>query len=455
MPFGFEASPVGYGSSLVIEELGPAGPDFRPRKVTLVGPSLPFMGAEWAVANNLVTTWYPGNSAEATQQVLGPRELPSTWEGEWNRTRMGRRPAIYSDESGVERRIVSPHLLREAVEAIVRAGVRLRVTWAVSGQEAVGSTVGGSFPRRNPDGTVVAERSVALDTRPIDVQIVREGRVATFRTPIDRHSDIRWSLEFHWYGRGGKQDKTASVREDEKADQAAAALEATVNATVAATLTAIVNSTPDVRKSATRFTLGHLENLASTPTRLVTQLTRQLQQNVSNFRRVGEIGKRVAAQPLAVQQAIIDFARNTKTAANDYQDLLGRRPAELNTNKLRVAAMLRAQNTFARISQTAARNARQAYELEVAQRDAVVSGGNRGALTVRESSTTRAGQLIAIHVTKERETPQTVSVRYYGNPDQGVAILRANRLPYHQPSFRPGTILVIPAVTNVAAQAGA
>ena len=102
MPFG--VIPLdqlfNYGSSLTIEELGPAGPDFQPRKIVLIGPALPFQGAEWGFENQIVTTWYPGNGQEATQQNLGPREMPSAWEGEWKRTLMGKSPSIFIDEGG-------------------------------------------------------------------------------------------------------------------------------------------------------------------------------------------------------------------------------------------------------------------------------------------------------------------------------------------------------------------
>lgn len=455
MAYGVLEPTVGYGSVLTIEELAPSGAGLKPRKVTLTGPSLPHMGAEWAVENNLITTWYPGNGVEATQQVLGPRELPSTWEGEWRRTLMGKHPAILSDASGGESRVVSPHVLREAVEDIARAGVRLRVTWSVRGTEAVGSVTSGQVftGRKNPDGSVRHDRVANPTLRTTDVQIVREGRVKTFRTPIDRHTDIRWSIEFHWVSRGGRQDRVSSVKEDDAAENASLALQASINATINATNQAVFASNRNVRKSATRLTLGQLENLAGAPQRLTESLSRQLQQNVNNFKRVGEIGKKFRAQPLAVTNAVVDFARNTLNVANNFRADMSRRPPEAKTNKQKVSALLRAQNTFSRIEEAAALNARKAQELEAAQRKAVVSGAGQGALTVRESASTRAGAIIGIHVCKTGETPQTVSSRYYGNPDQGVAILKANRMPWTTPTFRSGAILVIPAISNATSQA--
>src|SRR5208283_5301007 len=86
--------------------------------------------------------WYPGNGDEATQQVLGPQELPSRWNGEWNRTRLGRQPALYSDETGSQITMVDPTDLRDVIESITRAGRRLRVVWGVTSDTGDPSATG-------------------------------------------------------------------------------------------------------------------------------------------------------------------------------------------------------------------------------------------------------------------------------------------------------------------------
>ena len=116
-----------YGSEIAIEELTATEVGLLPRKLVLRGPSLPFMGAEWATEQNVKTTFYTGNR-EGTQQVLGPREVPSTWQGEWRRTMLGHDPAAYFDEFGANNAIVSPHILREIVDSILIGGAKLRVT---------------------------------------------------------------------------------------------------------------------------------------------------------------------------------------------------------------------------------------------------------------------------------------------------------------------------------------
>src|SRR5437868_2429735 len=96
-----------------------------------MGGGLPFWGAGWASSLQVSTSWYQGNDS-ATQQVLGPREMPSTWSGEWTRTILSRTPCKVR-EDGVESDVVSAMVLREAVETIHRSGRRIRATWAVTG----------------------------------------------------------------------------------------------------------------------------------------------------------------------------------------------------------------------------------------------------------------------------------------------------------------------------------
>lgn len=423
-----------FGSSLTIEELGSAGPNYQPRRVILLGPALPFQGAEWGFENQVLTTWYPGNGTEATQQMLGPRELPSTWEGKWRRTLMGKLPSIYYDETGAERKIVSPGLLRDILEDIFRAGLRLRVTWNVSGNVVIG----------NPKDT-----RNRVDDR---YQIVREGRVKAFKTPIERHTDIGWNMEFHWMSRGGRIDKIASVRGDEDLKKISAALEASVIATENETNSKIVSVDKRVRSSANNFTLGQLENVLGTPLLATKAYTRKMQVAVNDIKRVGNIATKLQSAPSAIASTIVDFGRNTSAVSNKYQDELGRQPAEVSTKKPTVSAMLRSTKYFAEQAFAAALNARRGYEIDRSMRRMLVAGANRGEISVRESSSTRAGDIISIYITKTGDTPQKISVAFYKNPDEGAAILRSNRMPLYTPFFRPGTILIIPTLTNKSAQ---
>ena len=144
---------VQQSSSLVIEELSG-----DKRVLELVGSGLPFQGATWTSALRVITKWYPGNNAEATQQVLGPIELPSDWEGKWSTTRLIATPCRFRQQ-GTDQLVTRASSLRTAADLLFSSGQRLRVTWGA------GST---------------------SDAR----WIVREGRAVEWAFPHDRMDDI-------------------------------------------------------------------------------------------------------------------------------------------------------------------------------------------------------------------------------------------------------------------------
>lgn len=434
---------IGVGSSLTIEETAPSGPGWKPRRVVLLGAGLPFMGAEWGSENNLVTTWYDGNE-EGSQQNLGPREMPSTWEGEWNRTRMSRAPSLYVDESGEESRIVSPFALRTVLEDIFRSGQRLRVTWAVRGTIIAGPG------RLRGDG-----QDFEGETRDVDVQIVREGRNKSFRTPIDRATDMRWSMEFHWVGRGRRQDKIAAARDDQDAGKAAEALQASLETIVDVIDARFRSVDRTARKSASVLTLGKLEALAGTPARLVDGFSKSVRRQVNNLKRVGDIALKLRSQPFAIAGSVLDLAANTMAVANKFTDELSRQPPEQRALRSKVSTVLRSTNYFNRVALGASDAAAASFELDARFRRSLVAGANAGALTGRDQRQIRRGDILAVHICKDGETPSTVALRYYGSADHAVDLLRGNRLPWYTPTFNRGQILVIFALSGALAQSRA
>ena len=248
--------------------------------------------------------------------------------------------------------------------------------------------------------------------------------------------------------RGGRMDKVASVRRDEDLALAATAVSRSISALEFYTDTKIVSSNKDVRLSAGRLTLGQLESMASAPLKAVNTAMAKLRYNVNQFNRIGNLSRKLATTPFAVANSVLDFARNTNAITNQFIDSFGRTPPELLSTKQKVADLARSAKYFNQIAEGMRDAAKQSSALDLRLRQALVAGANRGALSVKESATTRAGDLIAIHVCKTGDTPQRVSSKYFGNPDQGEAILRANRMPLHTPQFRAGLILIIPALVN-------
>lgn len=444
-----------YSSSLTIEETAPAEPGGSPRTIVLTGASLPFMGAEWAFENQIVTTWYPGNPVEATQQNLGPREMPSTWQGDWRRTMLSRTPAQFIDKHGVLHSVRDPYVLRDALEEVGRSGIRLRVTWSVSAKTAIGRVLG--------IGGVVS------DDAP---KIVREGLIKSARFPHTRHTDIQWTVEFHWASRGGVADRVVSTRQDDDLLQAGNSM----SASAAATLGAI----DQIKALGTNFTLGKLEQLLGAPFRAVNAYALQLEQGVSRIRELGMIATRVTKppdlsglgravnsisrgvsqtnrafgggsgrkQPRDVTQAMSNEARALLAASVAHQNAAGRLPAEVSTTRQSAAAVLRSTVYFATVSDRAILDARSAYALVQRLRQPTFQRGNAGVISVKESQTTRAGDVLAVHVVKTGDTPQRLSVRYYKSPDHAADILSANKLPLHQAMLTIGTAIIIPVLSN-------
>jgi hypothetical protein len=414
---------------VTVEELTPAGPGWKPRRIVLRGPSLPLAPAGWGSENAVITNWNPGNGVEATQQDMGPRELPSSWNGVWRRTMLGRMPAYFFDETGTQNPIISPLLLVEAFERLSREGQRLRVTWQTSGETLVGSAATG----------VVRQE---------DSRIVREGKIKTFKPSVERHTDVAWEVEFHWASRGQASDKVVSVREDVDLTGAATAVDNSVRAMEIAIVTKIVQLDASRRRSASTFSLGQLEAIATVPLKIIQGALRQLQVQLSNFKRATELARTLQRSPFAVTQSVLALARGSMAIANTASDTLSRTPPELMTTKLTAVSVIRAANYFGRAQIAAQQVARQSWNLDSKTRRVLVSGANRGALSVRDSATTRQGDILAIFVPRLGDTPLTASQKFYGTPDHGVDILRANRLPWYTPTLRPGVPIIIPALTN-------
>lgn len=118
------------GVPLVIEET-----TGRQRRLELAGRALPNVPLELPLERRGTRTLYPGQTA-STDQILGYDEGTTTISGSWDTMYLrGADLALYSEGSvpgaaAAARRIETAEDLREVVYAIVRAGQRLRVTWA-------------------------------------------------------------------------------------------------------------------------------------------------------------------------------------------------------------------------------------------------------------------------------------------------------------------------------------
>lgn len=402
-------------SSVLIEEVKSSG---KGRKVLLVGPSLPFQGATWGGRQALVTTWYPGNGTEATQHVMGPQLIPSAWEGIFRRTLMGKTPAVYTDENGAETKVNAPTFLRDVLEDIFTTGARLRVTWS---------------------------QTRASDNRRFD--LVREGRASDWDFPHDRVEDIAWKITFAWVSKGIEQQKAVALRDSDIAANFFE-LDSFQNELVASVETArIKNTKKGILNSASKLTLGQLEALAKAPSDLLKSVTRTLQRNINQIRRAVDVADKFRNAPYQTVNDFLNFCKNNVAVANQYYDQWSRAPAEQQTTKQSIADVTRAMVYFgqssddmrkvARSSQTSANNLDS--QLSVA--------GPRGdAKSTQSTQANRPGSILAVHIVKQGDSPLSISMRYYNNPDNALDILAANRLPINTIALKSGKILIIPVL---------
>lgn len=423
---------LGTGSTIIIQEKT-APPGKQRRTIWLVGPSLPHMGAEWSGENNLTTTWYPGNGVEGTQQLLGPKEMPSSWTGMWKRTLMGKSPVRYLTPEGDLQDIIQPFVLMQTIEDIARGGARLAVTWVIQSSVSNGPQLPGGFPLS------------AITTE--DFKILREGRLKSWKFPIDRHTDIGWTLEFHWVSRGGVQDKAVNLDKDAGKASTTGALQSTMQACLDATKDAKANnSNKNISNSANNLTLGKLEQLANAPLKALNDAERGLTQQLNNIKQATAIINKVVNTPEALANSISQFAKNTRAIANQVGDNLGMTPAEKLTTKQQAVAVIQAYVYFADKKDKYAMASRAATSTVFANKPSKLQNANRDTLTVSDSATTRQTDVVAVHICKAGDTPGSVSYKYYKNSDHGVDILRANRMAWHTPTFETGKIIIIPSL---------
>jgi hypothetical protein len=415
---GSAASSGDYASTVLIEELGaPSGN--QPRTVTLQGPSLPFMGTKWGGKNALFTTWLPGNGDEATQHDLGPQEVPKEWQGEWKRTMMGKAPTYATDQNGGQLVIVDPEALVELLEDIYRGGQRLRVTWTVSSAG-------------NPSA---------------NGKKVREGRAREWEFNYTRIQDIAWSVTFEWQSRGTRAQAAASVR-DGSLDAAAARVNVLQSQLASAVADAdFIASNAAIYKSATSLTLGQLENMASAPSVLVNGVGRNIEQFQSKLSQLAGIATTLASQPVAVANAAVNIAKNAIAAGNQFVDSLGQIPLETMSLKSSVKDLMRSFRYFGTVSDTSYQATLASQQLVEQIQARTLSAPLTGSITPQSASVAQ-DDLLAVYVTKDGDTPASVSLHFYGTMDHGLDILQANRMPWHQAGFTKGRPLIIPRLKS-------
>jgi hypothetical protein len=361
--------------------------------------------------------------------------MPSRWQGEWHRHMLGQSPASYADENGTRYTVVDPYQLWTIVDTIVQAGHLLRVTWSQQDMGDPNGGVNGSPipPDPNQQG-----------------KVVREGRIIEASFTPDRMQDIAWELSFDWKSRGSGQQKTAPVRDDSLVARAAQMQSAANQMLANLQNKSWLQSNAAIPNSAGTLQLGQLERMARAPLAIVNNASRLVQQNVDNLARVVGVARTVATMPISVAGQAVNIALNTVDACNAMIDTLTQTPPELYTLQGSTADLCRSSKFYADTRSDFADIGEAAWEAAVAvqlRRSVVGLQGKPGQREVKMG----ASDVLAVHVARPGDTPARVSLRYYGSPDHGPDILRANKLPLYQVQLPIGRPFIIPvlAVTQV------
>jgi hypothetical protein len=404
-------------STIIIEELTGAK-----RKVELRGPGLPFQGASWSTQQRIASTWNPGNMIEATQQVLGPIELPSEFEGEWNTTRMITMPSYFYDgESASGFAMVRASTLRDVLDGIFYTGGLIRVVWVTS---ELGE---GNFK--------APERRVA-----------RIGRASLWKFDHERADDIRWSITFDWAGRGQQVQRVVSFRSESMQADLRAALLALGELTAAIDSSKIVASRRETANSADSFTLGDLEAIADGPRQILQDFARLANSVTDRFDRLGKLIQKVRGTPAELLGQVVDVATNAIGVSNRFVDAMSRPAPETLSTQNKISNMLQAVNY---------------YDDAQTQADVVTDANVKVARTLRKhrnantASTERSGDnaetgdVKAVHITRTGDTFASISTQYYDTPDHGEAIAMNNGFAPYQVEVERGEVIIIPVLSAI------
>jgi len=384
------------GSSvLIIEER-----DGKRRKVTLRGGALPFQGAEWGGEMELVTQWNPGNPV-GTQQVLGPQEMPSEWEGFWHSTLFFAAPPDLAANGASPVSILRADDLRDVLEAIYRDGRVLTVTW---------------IPQAN-------RRRVA-----------RIGRAKSWKFQHTRADDIKWTTQFEWMGRANETPRTAN---DFLGNDVIAAGRAAL-----ASLTVLASYQKRLQGGSPHFFgLGDLESLANGPKAILASFARAANSIVNRLDRLGRLLIKIRDVPASLLGQTVDVARGAVGACNRFVDAISREGPETMETRNKLSA-LAAAGKFYSDSQTQADVASGQAQLlanSAARRD--ISPRTRGG---SGRKTNAAGEgVLQLYTPRANDTMVTISVKFYSTPDLAYELCLANNLKGDtvKPKLR---VLVIP-----------
>lgn len=417
------------------------------RLIVLVGAALPLQGnASWGGKQRVITTWYPGNGAQATQQILGPTESQTQWSGEWNTNRIINTPVGFGSGLSAERTIFVADDIRAVLEDMLRGGSLLEVLWQYDPQRIDVKTVS----KTNLNGTQTGAAQ--------PVRILRRGRATEWNFQYDTGDDIKWSITWDWESRGANQQQVVEFRDGSSSTKNAltAAQLITEAAVTYPEGNRIFTRTASVPLGASKFTLGQVQALADQVRRQVRLFSQQMNKISAAIGHVTEIINTVKNLPFEIANQAIDLSTNMIAESNRFYDAVSQKPTELYDTEQRYSTFIRAMN-FAKgatdISQEVSAQGAESQGVFRAQVQAQRASGEQGnaqPLGVRPGRQVGGTNTQAqVHVVRRGDTLISISVHYYGTPDGVADIAFANGLSIRTPTLPIGRVLIIPPPRNL------
>lgn len=392
-------------SKISITEQGGAG-----RTLELYGPGQPRRGVAFPVVQRVVTDPVNGNADDSIQQTLGPYDDESTWEGFWRTTQLAAKPALFypqGSQKSAPQKIALADSLAFLVDDIARAGHLLAMSWSVG-----------------------------------DRKVERIGRIVRFEPKYDRPDDVAWTIDWQWVGRGPARQSTTSFRSDQKAALAKSVSLQLGKLTAEIDAAKIVSANTNLPKSANVFSLGALESFLDAPKALMTAFGNVVRQVASRIDDLGKLIEKAEELPVDLATQAVDLATTCVETCSSFEIAVTQKGPEAYVafdQSSNVASLLEAASYFGSAQDEAHTAMQLATEMrEAAKKAARPSAGGEG------GSQSVTPDLLAVVIAKSTDTFAGLASHFYGNPDLGSAIARANNLPAYQVKPTTGMLLVIP-----------
>jgi len=396
-------------STVTIEEL-----TGRKRKLRLRGGGLPLHGTAFPAKMRLKTSWLPGNSTEAVQQVLGGEDGAPEWEGKWSTPTLASLPSHFTD-GGDPKPIARAATLVDLVDLLRAAGSKLRITWAQDDDHVV----------------------------------VREGRIAEFEPRFRTKDDVEWRITWEWTGRGGTSKRIVSLKKDGQLAKHKQIESELSKLKAELTASSIISSNKDLFGSASHFSLGQLEGFLDGIKNFTGKFASSIELLGTRIKQIGDLVQSVEDLPADIAQQFVDAAATVMSDCAAFSDAVSVSGPEAYTRFDQSASVATIAHAANYLSGAKAASDRVVLACAEARAALLKKGGQS------PGSASANGKpmpdLAGIVIAKQGDTFASIAKRVLGDPSLGPAVARATGYSLFDQAPRIGEVVIVP---NAASAAG-